>query len=232
MGRLGIVDHDRVEASNLHRQVGAIAWMESLCGQIVGASGSQSTFIHPFTHSPTSIPNAQVIHAEGRAGWKKVESAAAAIRALNSGVEVVTYDEVRFTNPPITRRLAAAALPHMHIYAPGPFLTPDRPTPTYPPTHTLQPFTPANAARLVAGYDLVVDASDNPATRYLLNDACVLLPSLPEAPMEDRGRRKGRRVPLVSGAAVGAEGQVCGCGCDRDGRLRCYMYMLTFHPST
>lgn len=36
----------------------------------------------------------QVIHAEARAGHKKVESAAAAIQALNSGVEVVTYDEV------------------------------------------------------------------------------------------------------------------------------------------
>jgi hypothetical protein len=35
-----------------------------------------------------------VIHAEGRAGWKKVASAAAAIRALNSEVEVVAYDEV------------------------------------------------------------------------------------------------------------------------------------------
>lgn len=31
-----------------------------------------------------------------------------------------------------------------------------------------------NAAELVAGYDLVLDCSDNPATRYLVNDACVL----------------------------------------------------------
>lgn len=70
-----------------------------------------------------------------------------------------------------------------------------------------QPFIPANAVRLVGGYDLVVDASDNPATRYLLNDACVLLPSLLP---EGGSRRRGRgRVPLVSGAAVGAEGQVC-----------------------
>jgi adenylyltransferase and sulfurtransferase len=44
---------------------------------------------------------------------------------------------------------------------------------------------------LVRGYDLVVDASDNPRTRYLINDACVLA---------------GR--PLVSGAALGTEGQV------------------------
>ena len=32
----------------------------------------------------------------------------------------------------------------------------------------------ANAAALMAGYDLVCDASDNFATRFLLNDACVL----------------------------------------------------------
>ncbi|CAM9183413.1 unnamed protein product [Chrysoparadoxa australica] len=40
-------------------------------------------------------------------------------------------------------------------------------------------------------YDLVVDASDNPRTRYLINDACVL----------------GGK-PLVSGSALGLEGQV------------------------
>jgi len=34
--------------------------------------------------------------------------------------------------------------------------------------------TPQNAEALVAGYDLVVDGSDNFGTRYLVNDACVL----------------------------------------------------------
>ena len=34
--------------------------------------------------------------------------------------------------------------------------------------------TAANAADLVASYDLVCDGSDNALTRYLLNDACVL----------------------------------------------------------
>jgi adenylyltransferase/sulfurtransferase len=33
---------------------------------------------------------------------------------------------------------------------------------------------PANASDLVAGYDLVVDGSDNFQTRFLVNDACVL----------------------------------------------------------
>ena len=49
----------------------------------------------------------------------------------------------------------------------------------------------ATVRRLLAGYDVVVDASDNFPTRYLLNDACVSL---------------GR--PLVSGAIYRFEGQV------------------------
>jgi adenylyltransferase/sulfurtransferase len=49
----------------------------------------------------------------------------------------------------------------------------------------------ANALDLFAGYDLVVDCSDNFATRYLVNDACVVL---------------GK--PLVFGAIFKFEGQV------------------------
>ena len=41
-------------------------------------------------------------------------------------------------------------------------------------------------------YDIVLDATDNVATRYLLNDACILA---------------GK--PLVSGSALRFEGQVC-----------------------
>ncbi|HEX7979802.1 MAG TPA: molybdopterin-synthase adenylyltransferase MoeB [Gemmatimonadaceae bacterium] len=35
--------------------------------------------------------------------------------------------------------------------------------------------TSSNAMELLAGYDVIVDGSDNFATRYLVNDACVLL---------------------------------------------------------
>uniref|UniRef100_A0A7S1FNV1 Rhodanese domain-containing protein n=1 Tax=Corethron hystrix TaxID=216773 RepID=A0A7S1FNV1_9STRA len=52
-------------------------------------------------------------------------------------------------------------------------------------------FDATNALDLVCAYDLVVDCSDNPRTRYLASDAAVLC---------------GRT--LVSGAAVGTEGQV------------------------
>lgn len=44
---------------------------------------------------------------------------------------------------------------------------------------------------LLFSYDVVLDATDNVATRYLLNDACVLL---------------GK--PLVSGSALRMDGQV------------------------
>jgi ThiF family len=50
---------------------------------------------------------------------------------------------------------------------------------------------PANALALVSAYDVVVDASDNAHTRYLVSDACVIA---------------GR--PLVSGAALGMDGQM------------------------
>ena len=52
-------------------------------------------------------------------------------------------------------------------------------------------FKPENAAELVARYDLVVDGTDNFATRFLAADACVL----------------GRK-PLVHGSVLRSEGQV------------------------
>ena len=52
-------------------------------------------------------------------------------------------------------------------------------------------FDHENAKSLVERYDCVVDASDNPKTRYLVNDACVLA---------------GK--PVVSGGAIGTEGQL------------------------
>lgn len=51
--------------------------------------------------------------------------------------------------------------------------------------------TAANALALCSEYDVVADCSDNPYTRYIVNDACVLA-----------------GVPLVSAAAVGTDGQL------------------------
>ncbi|KAK0544167.1 hypothetical protein OC846_003377 [Tilletia horrida] len=52
-------------------------------------------------------------------------------------------------------------------------------------------FTASNALSLVSDADLVLDCTDNPLTRYLINDAAVLA---------------GK--PIISGAAQGVEGQI------------------------
>ena len=106
-GRLGIVDDDVVDLSNLQRQV---------------------------IHDTTTL------------GKPKVASAAKRIAALNPDVSVDLIE---------------------------------------------QRLTAANAAALVDGYDLVIDGSDNFATRYLLNDACFFA-----------------RKPLVSAALLRFEGQL------------------------
>ena len=51
--------------------------------------------------------------------------------------------------------------------------------------------TPDNALAIIKDYDVVVDASDNFGTRYLVNDSCVIL-----------------NKPLIYGAVEGFEGQV------------------------
>jgi adenylyltransferase/sulfurtransferase len=91
IGRLGLVDFDKVEHSNLQRQV---------------------------------------LHGTPDVGRLKTDSARDTIRRLNPGVEVVAH----------TERL-----------------------------------TSQNALKVLAAYDIVVDGTDNFPTRYLTNDACVLL---------------------------------------------------------
>ncbi|KAK3580380.1 hypothetical protein CHS0354_001496 [Potamilus streckersoni] len=59
----------------------------------------------------------------------------------------------------------------------------------YVPYHL--PLDSSNALQIIQQYDLVLDATDNVATRYLLNDACILA---------------GK--PLVSGSALRFEGQL------------------------
>jgi len=107
LGRLGLVDYDTVEVSNLHRQI---------------------------------------LHRQSRLGELKCVSVAKSLAELNPDVE-------------------------------------------YVPIHSA--LDSANALEIVKQYDVVLDCSDNVATRYLLNDACVL-----------------SGVPLVSGSALRWEGQL------------------------
>lgn len=88
----------------------------------------------------------QVIHSESTIGHPKVQSAAAACRAINSLLKVVEHEVL---------------------------------------------LMPSNSVDIFKEYDVVVDATDNVPTRYLINDTCVAL---------------GK--PLVSGAALGMDGQL------------------------
>jgi molybdopterin/thiamine biosynthesis adenylyltransferase/rhodanese-related sulfurtransferase len=107
VGHLTLVDDDRVERSNLQRQV---------------------------------------LHGDADEGTLKTESGAAALRGLNPGVEITG----------IAVRLDAA-----------------------------------NARELLAGQQVVIDGSDNFATRYAVNEACVAL-----------------GIPNVHGSVFRYEGQV------------------------
>lgn len=91
VGTLGIVDFDKVDLTNLHRQV---------------------------------------IHGTSDVGRSKLDSAAESIQDVNPNVEVVKHEAM------LTRE---------------------------------------NALSIVGLYDFVVDGTDNFQTRYLVNDACVLL---------------------------------------------------------
>ena len=91
VGRIGLVDFDDVDASNLHRQV---------------------------------------LYGTSDVGKPKVEAAQARLQDLNPDIAIDTHD---------------AAL------------------------------TSENALGIIEKYDVIVDGTDNFATRYLVNDACVLL---------------------------------------------------------
>src|SRR6184192_3876717 len=91
IGKLGIVDFDTVDFSNLQRQI---------------------------------------IHGTEDVGRPKSESAKETIKSINPGVDVVIHN---------TR------------------------------------LTSENAIEIIQQYDIVVDGTDNFPTRYLTNDACVLL---------------------------------------------------------
>jgi adenylyltransferase/sulfurtransferase len=76
--------------------------------------------------------------------------------------------------------------------------------PTVQCTAVTDMLTFENAMELVSVHDCVVDACDNPQTRYILNDACIL---------------NGK--PLVSGSAMGSEGQLTVYGYKDSACYRC-----------
>jgi len=91
IGKIGVVDFDKVDISNLQRQI---------------------------------------LHTNDRVGMHKADSARLALEALNPDVRVELFKE----------RLSSG-----------------------------------NILKIFEGYDYIVDGTDNFATRYLINDACVML---------------------------------------------------------
>lgn len=71
----------------------------------------------------------------------------------------------------------------------------------------------ANAAELIAGYDLVADGSDNFETRFLLNDACYFA-----------------RRPLVSGSILRFDGQLATYKAYLGGANPCYRCIFREPP--
>lgn len=71
--------------------------------------------------------------------------------------------------------------------------------------------SPSNAVGVLEPYDIILDCTDNPAARYLLSDAAVLL---------------GK--PLVSGAAQRYDGQLCVYNLGKDGP--CYRCLFPRSP--
>ncbi|XP_028409638.1 adenylyltransferase and sulfurtransferase MOCS3-like [Dendronephthya gigantea] len=72
----------------------------------------------------------------------------------------------------------------------------------------------ANALDIISNYDIIVDATDNVPTRYLLNDACILT-----------------RRPLVSGSALRFDGQLTTFGYENGPCYRC-LYPIPPPPET
>ncbi|MGO8869044.1 MAG: HesA/MoeB/ThiF family protein [Alphaproteobacteria bacterium] len=70
-----------------------------------------------------------------------------------------------------------------------------------------------NVMALITGYDLVVDGSDNFATRYLVNDACYFA-----------------RIPLVSGALLSFDGQLSTFKAYLPGEHPCYRCLFPAPP--
>ena len=68
-----------------------------------------------------------------------------------------------------------------------------------------------NGISIFKNYDIIIDCCDNPKTRYIINDICVIL-----------------NKPLISGSTVRWDGQLSIYVCDTDGnKLPCYRCL---HP--
>src|SRR5271170_4422414 len=120
----------------------------------------------------------QIVHKESTVGTSKVRSAMSTLKELNSEVKLVAFEE-RFSTANAKRivdewRDDDDGYGHEHGHEGGP-----------------SGDSGGGEGAGGRGWDIVLDCTDNPATRYLISDACVLAGKV-----------------LVSGAAQRTEGQL------------------------
>lgn len=127
IGTIGIIDGDKVEESNLHRQI---------------------------------------LHKTARVGMNKATSALKTLRKFNPNVNYLVYKELLTVN---------------------------------------------NCEEIIEQFDIILDASDNALTRYLVNDICII-----------------KKKILVSGSALGWEGQLSVFGLGGD--CPCYRCLFPICP--
>jgi molybdopterin/thiamine biosynthesis adenylyltransferase/rhodanese-related sulfurtransferase len=129
----------------------------------------------------------QILHAEERVGFRKAESAEIAVKAVNSKCVIETYT-LRAGGREVLGILEGWIFPDTEDDVAYEHHEPDEPY--RGDLHRLRP-NEYDADGRRHKWDLVLDCTDNPATRYAINDAAMLC-----------------RVPLVSGAAQRGEGML------------------------
>ncbi|KAH9605421.1 hypothetical protein KSS87_001016 [Heliosperma pusillum] len=124
----------------------------------------------------------QVIHTEAYIGKSKVESAAAACRSFVNFFSILLCEWILLQK--ISRKwIFQYQTANIDVY----FSI----NSTIEIVEYREALRTSNALEIFSKYDLIMDATDNVPSRYMINDCCVVL-----------------KKPLVSGAALGFEGQL------------------------
>jgi molybdopterin-synthase adenylyltransferase len=104
-------------------------------------------------------------------GGLGVPAACALARGKAGRIGLVDPDPVELSNLPRQVIYGTASLGRLKVEAAAAWLGEDHPelvVETYPVA-----LDAANAAELIARYDFTIDATDDPATKFLINDTCV-----------------------------------------------------------
>ncbi|CAM8882571.1 unnamed protein product [Rhodiola kirilowii] len=198
VGRIGIVDHDVVELNNLHQQDKLTAkeistWLSVTNQEENIARGLKIPTFHNlklrgflYRGWPCCLGNPSSTHqSSSQMATKEVEPLSPKINVFVEGhsaavsmikeIQVLDPEAVAMCSPKVESAAAACLKINSTVQI----------------TKHQEALRTTNALEIVSKYDIVIDATDNAPSRYLINDCCVVL---------------GK--PLVSGAAIGMEGQL------------------------